>query len=200
MALRSGRRVSNPRPSAWEADALPAELRPRGSDSRTKRRATVPAAMRMTVPDRRSACPCSAAVAGLSAAASPRASLPDIEDEVMCPTCGTPLEPRLLAAGRAPARLHPRADRRRAGPRSRSRTRSWRSSARTCSPRHDDDGLRPGRLPGADRGGRRSRRVAIVFGLLTMATPAAGPRTSRRPELSPADSARLEQDLSRYDP
>ena len=27
--LRSGRRVSNPRPSAWEADALPTELRPR---------------------------------------------------------------------------------------------------------------------------------------------------------------------------
>ena len=26
--LRSGRRVSNPRPSAWEADALPTELRP----------------------------------------------------------------------------------------------------------------------------------------------------------------------------
>src|SRR6185436_19071218 len=26
---RSGRRVSNPRPSAWEADALPTELRPR---------------------------------------------------------------------------------------------------------------------------------------------------------------------------
>src|SRR5215207_4538117 len=29
---RSGRRGSNPRPSAWEADALPTELRPRGAD------------------------------------------------------------------------------------------------------------------------------------------------------------------------
>src|SRR5919204_5118621 len=28
-ARLSGRRVSNPRPSAWEADALPTELRPR---------------------------------------------------------------------------------------------------------------------------------------------------------------------------
>ena len=28
----SGRRVSNPRPSAWEADALPTELRPRDPD------------------------------------------------------------------------------------------------------------------------------------------------------------------------
>ena len=28
--FESGRRVSNPRPSAWEADALPTELRPRG--------------------------------------------------------------------------------------------------------------------------------------------------------------------------
>ena len=31
--LRSGRRVSNPRPSAWEADALPTELRPRAGKS-----------------------------------------------------------------------------------------------------------------------------------------------------------------------
>jgi hypothetical protein len=31
---RSGRRVSNPRPSAWEADALPTELRPRCCDFR----------------------------------------------------------------------------------------------------------------------------------------------------------------------
>ena len=30
---RSGRRVSNPRPRAWEARALPTELRPRGGDS-----------------------------------------------------------------------------------------------------------------------------------------------------------------------
>ena len=28
LVLQSGRRVSNPRPSAWEADALPTELRP----------------------------------------------------------------------------------------------------------------------------------------------------------------------------
>src|SRR4051812_28899533 len=28
----SGRRASNPRPSAWEADALPTELRPRSGD------------------------------------------------------------------------------------------------------------------------------------------------------------------------
>src|SRR5215207_1873770 len=31
--LRSGRWGSNPRPSAWEADALPTELRPRGNAS-----------------------------------------------------------------------------------------------------------------------------------------------------------------------
>ena len=33
--LESGRRVSNPRPSAWEADALPTELRPRTLESTT---------------------------------------------------------------------------------------------------------------------------------------------------------------------
>src|SRR3954469_13843107 len=32
-APSSGRRVSNPRPSAWEADALPTELRPRSGRS-----------------------------------------------------------------------------------------------------------------------------------------------------------------------
>ena len=32
---RSGRRASNPRPSAWEADALPTELRPRWRSCRT---------------------------------------------------------------------------------------------------------------------------------------------------------------------
>src|SRR5436309_9647860 len=33
LATLSGRRGSNPRPSAWEADALPTELRPRGAHS-----------------------------------------------------------------------------------------------------------------------------------------------------------------------
>src|SRR5687768_16472459 len=31
------------------------------------------------------------AMAGAAVAASPRTSLPDIEDEVLCPVCGTPL-------------------------------------------------------------------------------------------------------------
>src|SRR3954465_8331068 len=31
--IQSGRRGSNPRPSAWEADALPTELRPRSRPS-----------------------------------------------------------------------------------------------------------------------------------------------------------------------
>src|SRR5256886_6984481 len=34
----SGRRGSNPRPSAWEADALPTELRPRSLSSVTRTR------------------------------------------------------------------------------------------------------------------------------------------------------------------
>ena len=33
QSAESGRRASNPRPSAWEADALPTELRPRGRSS-----------------------------------------------------------------------------------------------------------------------------------------------------------------------
>ena len=37
---RSGRRGSNPRPSAWEADALPTELRPRAGDSSPRHRSS----------------------------------------------------------------------------------------------------------------------------------------------------------------
>src|SRR5438034_11290915 len=41
LASESGRRGSNPRPSAWKADALPTELRPRaewwGKDSNLRR-------------------------------------------------------------------------------------------------------------------------------------------------------------------
>ena len=40
--LQSGRRVSNPRPSAWEADALPTELRPRRRDSKPRVSAAPP--------------------------------------------------------------------------------------------------------------------------------------------------------------
>ena len=38
----SGRRVSNPRPSAWEADALPTELRPRWGRSEAPRKGRWP--------------------------------------------------------------------------------------------------------------------------------------------------------------
>jgi hypothetical protein len=46
LSLASGRRGSNPRPSAWEADALPTELHPRWAHSKPDRRA------RMALPRR----------------------------------------------------------------------------------------------------------------------------------------------------
>ena len=68
-----------------------------------------------------------------------RASLPDIEDEVMCPTCGVPLE-------LAPSRRRPSASARSSGarspaarPRRRSRMRWCRSSGRGAGAAGHDD-------------------------------------------------------------
>ena len=66
------------------------------------------------------------------AAAAPRASLPDIEDEVMCMQCGTALNISTSRRGRQAARLHPQTDRRGQDQGRRSRTRWSTSSARAC--------------------------------------------------------------------
>jgi hypothetical protein len=53
LVLASGERVSNPRPQAWEACALPTELPPRCPDSRASRPSKIPAERRRNVPDAR---------------------------------------------------------------------------------------------------------------------------------------------------
>ena len=62
------------------------------------------------------------------------ASLPDIEDEVMCVECGTVLSRLQLAGGAAGARVHPRADRRRQGQGADQGRARGASTARRCSP------------------------------------------------------------------
>ena len=131
-------------------------------------------------------------------AAEPRASLPDIEDEVMCPTCGT-----VLAHA-----FSPQAERQ-------------RLFIRSLIEQGQDQGADQGRAGGGVRRGRARHAPDEGFDLIAYLVPvgavviaaiaiALGLMRWRRrsqisaepptPSLSAADSARLEQDLSRYEP
>jgi cytochrome c-type biogenesis protein CcmH len=138
------------------------------------------------------------ATSPLATAAEPRASLPDIEDEVMCPTCGTPLNHA----------FSPQAERQRDFIRSeiaRGRDKEQIKQAlvaefgREVLATPDDSGfdLAAYLVPAAVVG---FALAAIVFGLIRWRrTPPEADETAG-PGLSPADSSRLERELSRYDP
>jgi cytochrome c-type biogenesis protein CcmH len=132
-----------------------------------------------------------------AASGTPRASLPDIEDEVMCPTCGVPLAHA----------FSPQAERERAFIRkeiARGRTKQQIKDALVsefgedvlATPRHEGFDLAAYIVP------------VIVIGFACVAIFLAIARWRRRPpEASPAagalsasDSARLEREISRYDP
>jgi cytochrome c-type biogenesis protein CcmH len=131
-------------------------------------------------------------------ATEPRASLPDIEDEVMCPSCGTPLA---LA-------FSPQAERERRFIRTEiaaGRTKGQIKRALVAEygrevlalPDHSGFDLTAYLVPAVAVFGAA---VALAFGLVRWRrrppAPGSGPD---QPDLSPADSARLERDLSRYD-
>lgn len=142
------------------------------------------------------------ALAGLAAAAPPRASLPDIEDEVMCPVCGTPLN--ISEA--------PQAEREREFIRSliaRGQTKDQIKRALVA-----EYGAAVLAVP--DDEGIDLAAWAVPIGALLVAAVAialALPRWRRRrpggggdeeelappAELAPADASRLERDLARYD-
>jgi cytochrome c-type biogenesis protein CcmH len=130
-----------------------------------------------------------------------RASLPDIEDEVMCPTCGVPLA---LA-------FSPQAERERQFIReqiARGRTKSQIKDALVA-----EFGARVLALPDTNDSSFNwaAYLVPVAAVLIAAAVIAVALRRWRRrtalaadsapapAELSPADSARLEQDLTRYD-
>jgi cytochrome c-type biogenesis protein CcmH/NrfF len=130
-------------------------------------------------------------------AAEPRASLPDIEDEVMCPTCGTPLAHA----------FSPQAERERVFIRAqieKGRTKQEIKDALVAefgedvlaTPRDEGFDLTAYLVPIAVLVGAL---VAIAFGLLRWRRRSPGPEEPPAPHLSAADSARLEQDLSRYE-
>jgi cytochrome c-type biogenesis protein CcmH len=131
-------------------------------------------------------------------AAEPRASLPDIEDEVMCPSCGTPLA---LA-------FSPQAERERSFIREQIAAGQSKEQIKQALVAEygeevlalpDDSGfdLTAYLVPAVVVLGAAT---ALAFGLVRWRRrpPAPGSEPDER-DLSPADSARLERDLSRYD-
>jgi cytochrome c-type biogenesis protein CcmH len=133
-----------------------------------------------------------------AAAQSPRASLPDIEDEVMCPTCGVPLAHA----------FSPQAERQRDFIRAeieRGRSKDQIKQALVAE-------FGPEVLAEPDPGERGFDLVAYVVPVAAVTLGAlavwlAVSRARRRrglgtepvAELSQAEAARLERDLSRYE-
>jgi cytochrome c-type biogenesis protein CcmH len=137
------------------------------------------------------------ALAPGTVSAAPRASLPDIEDEVMCPTCGVPLSHA----------FSPQAERQRMFIRREiARGRSKEQIKQALVSEFGEDVLASPRDEGFDLAAYIV--PALVIGLAGAALLLALFRWRRSPEeedaarapLSPADSARLERDLSRYEP
>jgi cytochrome c-type biogenesis protein CcmH/NrfF len=136
--------------------------------------------------------------AGPVAAAEPRASLTDIEDEVMCPICGTPLN---LAA--APQAERERAYIRRLIARGESKdeikdalVREYGSEV-LATPESEGFDIAAWAVPA---GGILAAAVALIFGVRQWRRRSGGAEPpSSREELDPADSERLRSDLARYD-
>jgi cytochrome c-type biogenesis protein CcmH len=130
-------------------------------------------------------------------AAEPRASLTDIEDEVMCPICGTPLS---LAAA-------PQAERERAFIRrliDRGQTKDEIKDALVRE--YGDEVLATPDSGGFDlaawlvpAGGLLLAAIALVIGVRQWRRRGADREPAAADELDPADSERLRSDLARYD-
>ena len=134
-------------------------------------------------------------VAGASAA-EPRASLPDIEDEVMCPTCGTALNlANSPQAERERVFIRRQIDQGKTKAQIKDALVSEFGSEVLALP--DDNGfdLTAYLVPAA---AVLLALIALGFGLFRWRRR-PDPRPIPEPELSAADSARLDQDLSRYD-
>ena len=139
-----------------------------------------------------------AAVAASPAwAAEPRASLTDIEDEVMCPICGTPLS---LAAA-------PQAERERAFIRrliGRGQTKDEIKDALVreygeevvATPDSGGFDLAAWLVPA---GGLLLAAIGLVIGVRQWRRRGADREPAAADELDPADSERLRSDLARYD-
>jgi cytochrome c-type biogenesis protein CcmH len=131
-------------------------------------------------------------------AAEPRASLPDIEDEVMCPTCGT-----VLAHA-----FSPQAESQREFIRAQieqGKTKQQIKDALVAE--FGEDVLATPRDEGFDLvaylvpiAAVLLAAIGIALGLMRWRRQAEVGGEPAAPSLSPADSARLDKDLSRFDP
>jgi cytochrome c-type biogenesis protein CcmH len=139
-----------------------------------------------------------AALATPALAAEPRASLTDIEDEVMCPICGTPLN---LAA--APQAERERAFIRRLIARGQSKDEIKDALVREygpevlATPESEGFDLAAWAVPGA---GIVLAAIALAIGVRRWRRRPATPETAADEKaLDPEDSERLRSDLARYD-
>ena len=123
------------------------------------------------------------ALAGSAVAAEPRTSLADVEDEVMCVQCGTPLNLSTAAVAE------------------REREFIRREIAKGREP----EDLR--QVPEEEGFGLAAYLVPILAGLLALVAVVLTARRWRRPvarsdtpgEIAPADANRLERELAAYD-
>jgi cytochrome c-type biogenesis protein CcmH len=134
-----------------------------------------------------------------SAAAASSASLPDIEDEVMCPTCGVALNQA----------FSPQAERERDF--IRAEIAKGRSKDQIKQALVNEFGRRVLATPQTDDSSFNwtaylvpiaailAAAVALVLGLNRWRVRPAGGTDAPASELSPDDAARLERDLSKYD-
>jgi cytochrome c-type biogenesis protein CcmH len=134
--------------------------------------------------------------AATASAQEPRASLPDVEDEVMCPICGTLLEES----------QSPQAER------ERELIRRLIGEGKDKEQIKDELVAEYGSNVLATPGGSGFDLVAWLVPGLAIALAAAGigflavrsvrrrPTPAAAPSLSPPDATRLEEDMSRYDP
>ncbi|MGZ8667234.1 MAG: cytochrome c-type biogenesis protein [Solirubrobacterales bacterium] len=131
------------------------------------------------------------------AGASSRASLPDIEDEVMCPICGTLLE----------LSTSPQAERERAFIRRQiARGRSKQQIEDALVAEYGDEVLALPRGSGFDLSAYLVPVLALLLGTVALAVGVVrwrqrGERAGDDPAVAPQgdDAARLESDLARYD-
>jgi cytochrome c-type biogenesis protein CcmH len=140
------------------------------------------------------------AVPAFAGAAAPRASLPDIEDEVMCPTCGVALNQAFSPqAERERDFIRAQIARGRTKEQIKQELASEFGPRVLATPQTGDSTFNWAAylVPIAAIG---AAAVALVLGLRRWRRrpPEVGDQAEPA-ELSPPDAARLEQDLSRYD-
>lgn len=134
---------------------------------------------------------------GLAATGEPQASLPDIEDEVMCPTCGVPLSHA----------FSPQAERQRGFIRAEiARGRSKEQIKQALVVEFGENVLAQPRDEGFELTAYLAPVAAVLIAALALGIGmtrwrrrrdlVAGPAAA---EPSPSEAARLERDLSRYD-